>query len=841
MPHDDPITVERYKGESVLLGTVGMIALLQSGIGLLELDFCTSKAMSRRMRRSMWYEFLHYTFRLCEVTSRVSLFIAFMVLARQLTKWWWVPLAGEFLITTLLVAFMVVLKDIGSYVYSAVSLARLPTSFFSSTRHTNVALALLFIWSDTYFPIVKDEIQEWWKDHLFTNTLSVASIPLYWVLLWWIQSREGDMVDIFTACANGSQNDVRKAMRDLTKSAAVGLNINCTDTEGYTPMMFAASRGHDNVCRLLLREGAKIEARVFRKSDSFSVRSCFYRSVGRQWTALHLAAQHGHVEVVRTFLEALSGEQNNRGNFDAESFVDNIGETPLHVAAWSGHVEVAQLLAARQPQWITFRNRSSKTAMDLARTEEMQRAIAAPSERSVPLTAQAPPSPTSATRDQAWPQIELEILRIGDNLSAPGLCSYIASSCGGALGKVFLATDQSAGPAISGALPSISEADEDDSSFQLGSTDDGRSGFSNPAHIPAMEDLEPINADGRVVTPPCLRSRASTTFASENRACNCCRRKQRVSLAIDEQIQAERFKYIPDDAILGEGAYGMVWRAKDNVSGKWYAVKNIRTRKRGDGAIATRECEVANCIKLCPHPCLVSLYHVRHFAESYLYCLVMEFCPAGDLLDTIKEAKKNAFRDQRPYTPPRLAHHWIGQIFLGLEHMHLRMDTLLRDLKPDNCVLTSTGQVKLTDFGFGRFGVEACGDWSFGIPTGSPGYVAPEILTKDRYDFKVDLYSFGVLTWVLLTGGLTTYETPRPPLGGPPQDFKSHINDWFLLQQCLVYPTQFDALQLDPHPCCLVQHLTYQLPESRWNHRQIRSHAFMQQLQLPSFHEAPRK
>merc|ERR1711974_363256 len=109
------------------------------------------------------------------------------------------------------------------------------------------------------------------------------------------------MVDIFSACESGSVPAVRKAMRALTKSAAVGLNVNCFDIEGMTPLMFAANSGHDRVCLHLLKEGAKVDIPMFRMVG-YSGRRFLYRAVRRQWTALHMAAQRGHSEVIRVLL-----------------------------------------------------------------------------------------------------------------------------------------------------------------------------------------------------------------------------------------------------------------------------------------------------------------------------------------------------------------------------------------------------------------------------------------------------------------------------------------------------------------------------------------------------------
>merc|ERR1711953_1079435 len=156
----------------------------------------------------------------------------------------------------------------------------------------------------------------------------------------------------------------------------------------------------------------------------------------------------------------------------------------------------------------------------------------------------------------------------------------------------------------------------------------------------------------------------------------------------------------------------------DKKEGQPYAVKNMRTSESAS-LVATRECDVAKHIRLKPHPCIVKLHIVQNFEDCGIYALVMEFASGGDLTSRILQAKMDCKSRNQPYKEVVETMGWIGQIFLGLEHLHIRMETLLRDLKADNMVLTATGQAKLTDFGFGRIGTEPTKKgWSFGMPTG---------------------------------------------------------------------------------------------------------------------------
>ncbi|CAE8603525.1 unnamed protein product, partial [Polarella glacialis] len=406
-------------------------------------------------------------------------------------------------------------------------------------------------------------------------------------------------------------------------------------------------------------------------------------------------------------------------------------------------------------------------------------------------------------------------------LTAPGLCSYIAASCGGALGRVFLTHPVVPGHRTSNSshLSVISEGvDESTPSFYAVPSIHPVSLFPEP---PRIEHLEPADSQQQPVEWWRAMVRSSR-------------------VATGQAMSGNSLTKVPDEAVLGQGSYGLVWRAIDSTTGQLYAVKNITTRKRGAASVATRECDICDAIRLKPHPCIVRLFLVTNFLDAELYVLVQEFCPGGDLKGCIKKARQASAPS---YRPPPLAMRWLAQIFLGLEHMHLEMDTLLRDLKPENVVLSASGCAKLTDFGFGRFGVESSGCWSFGMPSGSPGYVSPEVLHRESYDSRADLYSFGVLAWVMLTGGVTIGSEPVPPMGRPRYggDFQAHFNDYDLLGRCLRNPESYRARRCRSEVQDFVARLTCRRPLDRMRHEDIRKHPFwstarddFQAVQLPA-------
>lgn len=288
---------------------------------------------------------------------------------------------------------------------------------------------------------------------------------------------------------------------------------------------------------------------------------------------------------------------------------------------------------------------------------------------------------------------------------------------------------------------------------------------------------------------------------------------------------------IPKTAFLSRGIQGCVYRAINIINGERYAVKDSQDLWGGEQPIDSRERELTDHLLMAPHPCLVRLFGC--FYEHRRTFIIMELCARGDLAGIIQEQ-----HSATGYVPPPEATQWIGDIFLGLEHLHLSLHVLMRDLKPHNVVVNSAGRAKVTDYGHSRIGLEAGGGFTLHpAPPGTPEYIAPEVALMRPYTFLSDLYSFGVLIWVLLTGGTDENGFPPCEIQRPkdtPGSYKYLAKNWQLLHRHVREPF---VLGVRPMPsqqsADLVLSLTQETPAQRPSHEALRLDAFMRGLQLP--------
>lgn len=128
--------------------------------------------------------------------------------------------------------------------------------------------------------------------------------------------------------------------------------------------------------------------------------------------------------------------------------------------------------------------------------------------------------------------------------------------------------------------------------------------------------------------------------------------------------------------------------------------------------------------------------------DEYFY-IITELLSGGELFDRISEVKN--FSEAK-------AGYIIKQVLLALNYMHQQKITH-RDLKPENILLESSNlkklEVKIADFGFSCIFDPKQG---LDLVLGSPLYMAPEIIMGQTYNEKVDIWSTGVITYMLLSG-----------------------------------------------------------------------------------------
>uniref|UniRef100_A0A6B2LAP7 Protein kinase domain-containing protein n=1 Tax=Arcella intermedia TaxID=1963864 RepID=A0A6B2LAP7_9EUKA len=188
---------------------------------------------------------------------------------------------------------------------------------------------------------------------------------------------------------------------------------------------------------------------------------------------------------------------------------------------------------------------------------------------------------------------------------------------------------------------------------------------------------------------------------------------------------------------LGQGTFSKVKEGIDRESKQKVAIKIVYKEHVSAKPDMLRN-EVEILLKI-DHPNVIKLIDLFD-TEQRLY-LVMELVTGGELFDKIVEREQYSEADAKEV---------MRQLFDAIEYIHSQ-DVVHRDLKPENLLLedesTST-RVKLSDFGLSRI----FDDSSMNTACGTPGYVAPEILRAQGYNSSVDMWSAGVIMYILLCG-----------------------------------------------------------------------------------------
>ncbi|KAL6060960.1 calcium calmodulin-dependent protein kinase type 1G [Balamuthia mandrillaris] len=200
---------------------------------------------------------------------------------------------------------------------------------------------------------------------------------------------------------------------------------------------------------------------------------------------------------------------------------------------------------------------------------------------------------------------------------------------------------------------------------------------------------------------------------------------------------------------IGKGGFSVVYKATKKSTGEKFAIKRIQKDEEGvDIELLKREIYI---MKKVNHPNILKLFEVYE-DEDYFF-LVLELVEGLELFDKIVDRGNYSESD---------AANIVRQILEAVKYLH-EEGIVHRDLKPENLLSAGDGEnevVKVADFGFAKnFGEE-----KLVTSCGSPGYVAPEVLTEDSYTNAVDMWSVGVIVYILLSGYPPFYDESPPKI-----------------------------------------------------------------------------
>ncbi|XP_030633703.1 mitogen-activated protein kinase kinase kinase 12-like [Chanos chanos] len=185
------------------------------------------------------------------------------------------------------------------------------------------------------------------------------------------------------------------------------------------------------------------------------------------------------------------------------------------------------------------------------------------------------------------------------------------------------------------------------------------------------------------------------------------------------------FEEISDLQWVGSGAQGAVFLGK--FHGEEVAVKKVRNIK---------ETDIKHLRKL-KHPNIITFKGIC--TQAPCYCIIMEYCAQGQLYEVLRAGRK---------ITPSLLMDWSMGIAGGMNYLHLHK-IIHRDLKSPNMLITYDDLVKISDFGTSKELNDKSTKMSF---AGTVAWMAPEVIRNEPVSEKVDIWSFGVVLWEMLTG-----------------------------------------------------------------------------------------
>lgn len=217
----------------------------------------------------------------------------------------------------------------------------------------------------------------------------------------------------------------------------------------------------------------------------------------------------------------------------------------------------------------------------------------------------------------------------------------------------------------------------------------------------------------------------------------------------DNEIRRSHFSY---QMVIGKGGFGKVWIVEHRQTKKYFALKEMSKAKiigkRSVNSVLNERTLLAGY----QHMFIVNMKFAFQDREN-LY-LVMDLLTGGDLRFHVCFHRK--FTEEQ-------TKFFIACVVQGLEYIH-NNSILHRDIKPENQVFEESGYLRITDFGIAR-------KWNpdnAKETSGTPGYMAPEVMCRQNHGIEVDYFALGVICYECMIG-------KRPYLGRSRKEIRDQI------------------------------------------------------------------
>jgi len=240
--------------------------------------------------------------------------------------------------------------------------------------------------------------------------------------------------------------------------------------------------------------------------------------------------------------------------------------------------------------------------------------------------------------------------------------------------------------------------------------------------------------------------------------------------------------------VVGRGGFGKVWMVKYKKTHEKYALKEMSKVKIIDRKSEKSIKNEREFLSKLHHPFIVNM--ICSFQDYDNLYLVMDLLTGGDLRYHI--CHKKQFNEEQ-------SRFFSSCILLALEYIHMN-NIIHRDIKPENLVLDEKGYVRITDFGVAKKNTRD----NSSETSGTPGYMAPEVLCGLNHSFSVDFFALGVIIFEFMNGY-------RPYLGRNRKEIKEAV----LARQIHVHRKQLFENGWSFESGDLINKLLYRKPHKR--------------------------